>query len=61
MEKINFREKIQELMKQKKVSMAKLARNADLSFGTVFYFLKGKSDIKTSNLEKLFEVLNSIE
>ena len=56
---MDFRKNIKKLMKQKKISIAKLARHADLNYGTVYYFLKGK-DIKASNLEKLFAVLNKI-
>ena len=58
-DKMDFRSKIKKLMKQKKISIAKLARHADLNYGTVYYFLKGK-DIKASNLEKLFDILNKI-
>ena len=57
---MDFRAEIKKLMRQKKVSIAKLARDADLNYGTVFYFLKGKSQMKTSNLEKLFNILNKI-
>ena len=61
MEKTDFREKLKELMREKKTSIAQLARNADLNYGTVFYFLTGKSQITASNLAKLFDVLNNIE
>ena len=54
---MDFRAEIKKLMKQKKVSIAKLARDADLNYGTVFYFLKGESQLRTSNLEKLFNIL----
>ena len=56
---MDFRKKIKKLMKQKKISIARLSRLADLNYGTVYYFLQGK-DIKTSNLEKLFAVLNKL-
>lgn len=58
---MDFKGKIKKLMKQKKITIAKLAREADLNYGTVFYFLKGESQMRTSNLEKLFKVLNSIK
>lgn len=51
-------------MKQKKIKAAELARKANLTYGTVFYFLKGdkkKGNITTKNLNKLFEVLDKIE
>lgn len=54
---MDFKGEIEKLMKQKKVTIAKLAREADLNYGTVFYFLKGKSQMRTSNLEKLFNIL----
>jgi len=61
MEKVNFRIKLQELMTQKKISIAKLARAADLNYGTVFYFLRGKSEITATNLATLFDVLNNVK
>jgi len=54
---IDFRATILLQMKQKKISIAKLARDADLNYGTVFYFLKGTSEMKLSNLCKLFNIL----
>jgi len=54
---MKLRNKIQELMKQKNISIASLARKADLSYGTVFYFLNGKSQMTANNVEKLFEIL----
>lgn len=61
MEKINFREKLDELMKRKEISIAKLARRADLSYGTVYYFLKGRSEMTADNLAKLFNILGEIK
>jgi len=58
--KINFRETIKKLMIQKKISIAKLARDADLNYGTVFFFVRGKSEMTSANLEKLFDILNKI-
>jgi len=58
--KINFRETIKNLMIQKKISIAKLARDTDLNYGTIFYFLQGKSEMTSANLEKLFDRLNKI-
>ena len=60
MEKTDFREKLKELMREKEMSIAKIARQADLNYGTVFYFLKGKSEMTSINLAKLFDVLNKI-
>ncbi len=61
MENINFREKLDEIIKKKGISIAQLARTADLSYGTVFNFLKGKSEMTADNLAKLFNILNGIE
>jgi len=48
------------MMRQKDISIAKLARDADLNYGTVFYFLNGKKDMRSLNLCKLFNLLNKI-
>lgn len=58
--KMDFRAEIKKLMREKKVSIAKLARDADLNYGTVYYFLEGKSQMRSSNLQKLFDILNKI-
>ena len=60
MENIDFRKKLDELMKKKEINIAKLARRADLSYGTVYYFLKGKSEMTATNLAKLFNILGEI-
>ena len=57
---IDFRATIKILMKQQNVSIAKLARDADLNYGTVFYFLNGTSQMRSLNLCKLFNLLNKI-
>jgi len=57
---MDYKAEIKKLMKKKKVSIAKLARAADLNYGTVYYFLIGDSNITTGNLDKLFAVLNKI-
>jgi predicted transcriptional regulator len=59
-DKMDFRAEIKKLMQQKKISIAKLARDADLNYCTVYYFLKGKSQMRTANLEKLFDILIKI-
>ena len=61
MENIDFRERLRETIKKKKISIALLARKANLSYGTVYYYLKGKSEIAANNLGKLFDILNKIE
>ena len=57
---IDFLATIKLQMQMKKVTIAQLARDADLSYGTVFYFLKGTSQMRTSNLCKLLNILYSI-
>ena len=58
---MDFRKKLEKLMKQKKVTTAKLARAADLTYPTVFNFLRGKSQMRSGNLEKLFAILNKMK
>ncbi len=60
---MDFREQIKKLMKKKGIKTARLARLADLNYGTVYYFLKGdekRGNMTTNNLNKLFEVLNKL-
>jgi len=57
---IDFRATLKMMMRQKDISIAKLARDADLNYGTVFYFLNGKKDMRSLNLCKLFNLLNKI-
>ena len=61
MTNLDFRKQLSELIKKKKISIAKLARAADLSYGTIFNFLKGKSKMTSTNLAKCFDILNGIE
>ena len=57
----NFRNQIKVLIKQKDISIAKLSRRADLSSGTVYGYLQGKSEISAANLAKLFDVLHNYQ
>jgi len=59
MAKTNFREQIKKLIKEKGISISKLARLADLSTGTVFNYLNGISEMSAANLGKLFDVLKT--
>ena len=62
MENIDFRKKLKEMMaKKNNISIALLARKANLSYGTVYYFLRGKSEMTATNLAKLFNILGEIE
>jgi len=58
---MDFRKPIKKLMREKKIKTAELARRANLTYGTVYYFLKGESNITTDNLNKLYNVLNAIK
>lgn len=58
---MDFKAKIEELMKQKQISIAKLTRLADMNYLTLYNFLKGRSQMGASNLEKLFNILNEIK
>lgn len=60
MTKIDFRKQIKVLIKQKKVSVAKLSRMADLNSSTVYGYLNGSSEISAANLAKLFDILNNL-
>lgn len=57
---MNFRKTIKQLMKEKNMSIAKLARAADLNYGTVYNFLAGRSQMMSSNLEKILNTLRSL-
>ena len=57
---VDFRETILMQMRIKKVSIYKLARDANLNYGTVHRFLNGKSQMGSSNLCKLFNIINKI-
>jgi len=59
MEKTDFRKDLKKLIAAKKISIAQLARDADLSYGTVYCYLKGYTAITSGNLAKLFDILNS--
>ncbi len=54
----NFRKQISDLLIKKGMSIARLSRLADLSPGTVYNFLKGKSEVGSANLTKMLNVLN---
>ena len=55
----NFRKQIAELLIKKGMSIARLSRLADLSPGTVYNFLDGKSEATAANLTKILNVLNN--
>lgn len=58
---MDFRLQIRILMERKKISINKLARKADLNSNTLYNYLRETSEMKADNLEKIFNILNSIE
>ena len=55
---MGLREELQLAIKKKHISVAKLARFADINQDTIYNFLRGNSEMTAANLDKLFEVLN---
>lgn len=60
MEKTDFRREIKNLIDEKGISIAKLARKADLNQGTVYNYLNGVSELTAANLAKLYDILYEI-
>jgi len=57
---VNFREIVRELITKKDISIAKLARKADLNHTTVYNYLNEHSEMTSANLEKLLNTLESL-
>ena len=53
----DFRQAVKNAIERKKVSMAKVAREAGLNHQTLYNYLQGKSDMGTDNLTKVMNVL----
>ena len=60
MEKVDFRLQIKILIERNKISIAKISRLADLHQDTMYKYLREESEISAANLEKLFNVLNTL-
>ena len=58
---IDFRKQITKLIEETGTDIAKVSRLADLSYPTLFNFLKGKSDMKTENLQTVLDVLAKLK
>jgi transcriptional regulator with XRE-family HTH domain len=56
---MGLREELQASIKKKRISVAKLARLADINQDTIYNFLRGNSQMTAVNLDKLFEVLRA--
>ncbi len=54
-------DELKSLIKQKSVSIAKLARLADLHQDTIYKYLNNKSSISVRNYEKLRNVLDNLK
>lgn len=55
---MNFTEKLDTLLKEKKISKKQLAELSNIPYGTVLsFYIKGTENIKLSNLKKLSKAL----
>lgn len=59
--KTDFKNQIKKLMKQKKISVPKLARAVDVANQTIYNYLSGRTDIAASTVEKMLDFLNQIK
>lgn len=57
---MNFRTELQKLIVKKQISIAKLARRADIHQSTIYNYLKGESEMTAGKLEKLFNLLEEM-
>jgi len=58
--KTDLRLKLVELIEKKDISIAKLARLADMCYPTLYNYLNGNSNMRSDNLEKLFNILEKL-
>lgn len=58
---MRLREDLQSKIDKKGISVAKLARIADIHQDTIYKFLDGTSEMTAANLDKLFEVLRTVK
>ena len=56
----DFKGQIRTLLRSKKLSIAKLAREAGMNQATLYNYLAGRSEMTAANLEKVFDVLQSV-
>ena len=56
---MGLREELQAAIKKQHISVAKLARIADINQDTIYNFLRGNSQMTAENLDKLFKALKS--
>ena len=58
---MGLREDLQDEINKKEVSVAKLARLADIHQDTIYNFLRGNSEMTAENLDKLFLILRKLK
>ena len=58
MKKTDLKETIIHAIMQKKMTIPNVAKKAGINCNTLYNWLKGDSDMKSSNLEKIMEVLD---
>jgi len=56
----NFRLELSNLMKKKNINTPKLARLTGMNMITLYNYFSGKSEMRSNNIEKLFNTLNKI-
>lgn len=56
---MGLRSDLQDEITKKEISVAKLARLADIHPDTIYKFLDGKTEMTASNLDKLFALLRA--
>lgn len=60
MSQINFREIVKEMIIKKGISIAKLARKADMHHGTLYNYLNEISEMTSGKLENLLNTLEAL-
>ena len=56
---MNIRFEVNKLFVRSGMSLSRLAREAGLNYGTVFYFFKNDANMKILNVQKLVDVLEA--
>jgi len=57
---MKFRDELQKRIIEKGISIAQLARKADIHQSTIYNFLKGETQMTAAKLEKLFDILEEM-
>ena len=61
MKKTNFRKLILRQLRDKRMPVAQLSMKSGVNIGSVWNFLKGKTQIRSDLLEKLLDTLKNAE